>query len=171
LEHQRLAGGSGGKAKGIAPMELTTRGRYAVMAMADLALHSAEGPVALAAIAERQRLSLAYLEQLFQRLRQAGLVVSVRGRSGGYRLARPAEAIHVLEILGAVSEGTRMTRCRGEGEAGCLGEDRCLTHHLWSVLGAHIASFLARVSLADVLSGEGLSSAADARPIERMAAE
>lgn len=134
-------------------MELTTRGRYAVMAMADLARNGAGEPVALAAIAERQKLSLAYLEQLFARLRRAELVVSARGRSGGYRLGRPASQIAVADILNAVAEETRMTRCSGEGEQGCLGESRCLTHNLWQALGTHIAAFLSSVTLDEVVRG------------------
>jgi len=134
-------------------MELTTRGRYAVMAMADLALHDAAEPVALTAIAERQRLSLSYLEQLFGRLRRAELVVSARGRAGGYRLGRPAGAITISEILAAVEEETRMTRCGGDGEAGCLGETRCITHGLWQALGEHIARFFDGVTLEDVVKG------------------
>ncbi len=139
-------------------MELTTRGRYAVMAMADLARHGAQGPgagepVALAAIADRQKLSLAYLEQLFARLRRADIVVSARGRSGGYKLGRAASEITIADILTAVEEETRMTRCSGEGDVGCLGETRCITHGLWQALGAHIAEFFNSVTLQDVIDG------------------
>lgn len=139
-------------------MELTTRGRYAVMAMADLARQCAGQagggePVALAAIAERQKLSLAYLEQLYARLRRAGIVVSARGRSGGYTLGRPAAEISIADILTAVEEETRMTRCSGEGDVGCLGETRCITHGLWQALGAHIAQFFTSVTLQDVIDG------------------
>jgi Rrf2 family iron-sulfur cluster assembly transcriptional regulator len=133
-------------------VELTTKGRYAVMAMADLAKFGGEGAVPLSAIAERQHLSLAYLEQIFVHLRRAGLVESARGRSGGYRLGRPAKDIAIAEIMAAVDEETRMTRC-GNGSAGCLGEERCLTHGLWDALGAQIAGFLASVSLQQVLEG------------------
>ena len=134
-------------------MELTTRGRYAVMAMADLARHGAGEPLALAAIAERQKLSLAYLEQLFARLRRADLIVSARGRSGGYKLGRAAREITIADILSAVEEETRMTRCSGEGDAGCLGETRCITHGLWQALGQHIAQFFQTVTLQDVIEG------------------
>lgn len=134
-------------------MELTTRGRYAVMAMADLARHGDGEPVALAAIAERQKLSLAYLEQLYARLRRAGIVVSARGRSGGYTLGRPAAEISIADILTAVEEETRMTRCSGEGDVGCLGDTRCITHGLWQALGAHIAQFFSSVTLQDVIDG------------------
>ncbi len=108
-------------------MELNTKARYAVMAMADLAKHGDEGAIPLSAIAERQNLSLAYLEQIFLRLRRAGLVASARGRAGGYVLVRPAPEIPVASILKAVEEETRMTRCL-DGDVGCLGDQRCLTH-------------------------------------------
>ena len=141
-------------------MELNTRGRYAVMAMADLAKHTAPHQRAavaveampLSEIAERQQISLPYLEQLFQRLRKAGLVESVRGRSGGYALSMEPSAIRISTILSAVEEPMRMTRCR-EGEAGCVANDRCLTHDLWNALGNHIAAFLDGVTLRDVLEG------------------
>ncbi len=141
-------------------MELNTKGRYAVMAMADIAhqavsqafVADADGAVPLSAIAERQHISLAYLEQLFGKLRRAGLVESARGRSGGYRLARAASAITVAEIMNAVEEGIRMTRCSGDG-APCLPSERCITHGLWDALGAHINSFLAGVTLQQVIEG------------------
>lgn len=137
---------------GARSLELNTKGRYAVMAMADLAKYGGSEAVPLSAIADRQRLSLAYLEQLFQRLRKAGLVASARGRSGGYALARVASEISVAEVMAAVEEGTRMTRCLDE-EVGCLGEQQCLTHGLWSALGSQIATFLAGVTLQDVVDG------------------
>lgn len=133
-------------------MELNTKGRYAVMAMADIAKHGGDDAVPLSAVAERQQLSLAYLEQIFLRLRRAELVSSARGRSGGYRLSKPADEIFVSEIMRAVEERTRMTRCMDGGE-GCMGPDRCLTHNLWFALGGHISSFLASVTLKDVLAG------------------
>lgn len=133
-------------------MELNTKGRYAVMAMADLAKHQGDAAVPLSQIADRQQLSLSYLEQIFLRLRRAGLVESARGRSGGYRLGRSPEAIKVGEVMAAVEEETRMTRCM-DGGIGCLGEERCLTHNLWHGLGGHIAAFLWNVSLAEVLGG------------------
>lgn len=153
-------------------MELNTKGRYAVMALADLAKQGGAGAVPLSAVAERQQLSLAYLEQIFQRLRRAGLVESARGRTGGYVLARPAGEIHVAEIMAAVEEETRMTRCL-DGGTGCLGEERCLTHGLWHALGGHIAAFLSNVSLQEVLDGippEKLAPKSD-RPIGWLAAE
>jgi Rrf2 family iron-sulfur cluster assembly transcriptional regulator len=134
-------------------VELNTKGRYAVMAMADLAKHVDNGAaVPLSTIADRQNLSLAYLEQIFLRLRRAGLVASARGRAGGYVLARPAPLIAIAEILKAVEEETRMTRCL-DGDVGCLGDQRCLTHGLWHALGGHISAFLEKVSLQEVLDG------------------
>jgi len=134
-------------------VELTTRGRYAVMAMADLAKHGQFDPMPLSAIAERQNLSVAYLEQIFLKLRRAGLVESERGRAGGYRLARAAGEIMVADVMHAVEEDTRMTRCHGDIGVGCVGEHRCLTHGLWDALGDHIHGFLAQVSLGDLLAG------------------
>lgn len=124
------------------------------MAMADLAKFGKDGSVPLSAIAERQQLSIAYLEQIFLKLRRSGLVESERGRAGGYKLARPASAISVVEIMSAVQEDTRMTRCSGEEGSGCVGEHRCLTHGLWHALGNHIRGFLAHISLEDVLTGD-----------------
>ncbi|MCL4764767.1 MAG: Rrf2 family transcriptional regulator [Hyphomicrobiaceae bacterium] len=137
------------------------------MAMADLAQYEGEAAVPLSAIAERQHLSIAYLEQIFLRLRRAGLVESARGRTGGYRLGRPASDIMVVEILTAVEEETRMTRCMGEDAVGCLGEGKCLTHNLWHALGDHIRGFLSIVSLREVLDGVPASKLAH-RPAHRM---
>jgi Rrf2 family protein len=134
-------------------LELNTRGRYAVTAMADLAKFGAGGAVPLSAIAERQHISLAYLEQLFAKLRRAGLVESERGRAGGYRLGRPADGISVGEIMRAVEEGIRMTRCAGEDSAPCIPGKRCLTHGLWDALGDQIAWFLDGVTLREVIDG------------------
>ncbi len=146
---------------GARAVELNTRGRYAVMAMADLAKYGTERAVALGEIAERQELSEAYLGQIFAQLRQAGLVESVRGRSGGYQLGRPAAQIMVADVMAAVDERTRMTRCAMGANAGCVGEERCLTHGLWAALGRHIELFLADVSLQDVVdNGPALQFAA-----------
>jgi Rrf2 family transcriptional regulator, iron-sulfur cluster assembly transcription factor len=134
-------------------VELNTRGRYAVTAMADLARYGAESALALPMIAERQQISLAYLEQLFLKLRRAGLVESARGRSGGYRLGRPASMISVAQIMAAVDEDTRMTRCHGEQAKPCLAGQRCLTHGLWDALGEQIAAFLENVTLQEVIEG------------------
>ncbi len=132
-------------------MRLGTKGRYAVMAMADLARHGRERAVTLAEIAGRQEISQAYLEQLFAALRRRGLVASVRGPGGGYRLGRSAELISVVEVVRAVDEPLTATRCEGV-RTGCLGGgERCATHDLWDALGAHISQFLAEVSLEDVV--------------------
>jgi Rrf2 family iron-sulfur cluster assembly transcriptional regulator len=135
-------------------MRLSTKGRYAVMAMADLARREGgpERAVALADIAARQEISLSYLEQLFARLRRRGLVQSARGPGGGYRLARTAEATTIAEIVHAVDEPLRATRC-GAGKGCMLKGERCLTHDLWEDLGHRIEDYLASVSLADVVGG------------------
>jgi Rrf2 family iron-sulfur cluster assembly transcriptional regulator len=136
-------------------MQLSTKGRYAVMAMTDLAGQAPGRAVALAEIAERQQLSLAYLEQLFARLRRRGLVMSVRGPGGGYRLARGADATTVADVVTAVDEPLRATRCGGHGAVGgcMMGGARCLTHDLWEETGRQIYDYLSSVSLADVLAG------------------
>jgi len=136
-------------------MRLSTKGRYAVMAMADLARRQsdAERAVALAEIAARQEISLSYLEQLFARLRRKGLVNSARGPGGGYRLARTAEATSIAEIVHAVDEPLRATRCASLGKGCMLKGERCLTHDLWEDLGNRIEDYLASVSLADVIGG------------------
>lgn len=136
-------------------MKLGTRGRYAVMAMADLARRADHNAVTLADIAERQEISLSYLEQLFARLRRGGLVQSARGPGGGYRLAREPEQTNIAEIVNAVDEPLRATRCSGRDPAvGCMMRgERCLTHDLWDEMGQQIESYLASVSLADVISG------------------
>ena len=134
-------------------MRLSTKGRYAVMALVDLAREGAAGPVTLAEIAARQAISLSYLEQLFARLRRKGLVQSARGPGGGYRLARPAGEIAVAEVVVAVDEPLKVTRCVA-GARGCMpGGERCLTHDLWEELGRQIHGYLAGVSLADVAAG------------------
>ena len=132
-------------------MQLSSKGRYAVMAMADLARHSDGNAVRLAAISERQQLSLAYLEQLFVKLRRAGLVESMRGPGGGYRLAHDAHDIMISAIMEAVEEPVKMTRCHLDDSIGCVGDNRCLTHDLWRALGDHIVGFLGGVSLGDVV--------------------
>lgn len=132
-------------------MRLSTKGRYAVMAMVDLATHSAGKPVALADVADRQEISLSYLEQLFGKLRKGGLVKSVRGPGGGYLLARPAADTRVSDIIMAVDEPISTTRCHSGSPMGChLNKSRCLTHDLWEELGNQIYLFLSAVSLADI---------------------
>jgi Rrf2 family iron-sulfur cluster assembly transcriptional regulator len=134
-------------------MRLSTKGRYAVMAMTDLARNGGDKAVSLAEIARRQEISLSYLEQLFGRLRRGGLVRSVRGPGGGYRLARGAGETWIADIVLAVDEPIRATRCAGKGSPrGCMiGGERCLTHDLWERLGEEIEHYLARVSLEDVI--------------------
>lgn len=132
-------------------MQLSTKGRYAVMALADLAREGEGSVVRLATISERQNISLHYLEQLFLKMRRAGIVVSVRGPGGGYGLARPCEEIRIIEIMTAVDEPVKMTRCSGDAELGCIGDHRCLTHDLWDALGEQIIAFLDGVTLGDVV--------------------
>ena len=130
-------------------MKLTTKGRYAVTAMLDLALHKEQGPVNLADISSRQGISLSYLEQLFSRLRKQGLVVSSRGPGGGYLLGKPVQDISVSDVICAVDENVDATRCAGKQN--CQGEDRCLTHDLWQELSEQITNFLGGISLADLI--------------------
>jgi len=137
-------------------MRLSTKGRYAVMAMADLArrqVESAERAVALSDIAARQEISLSYLEQLFARLRRQGLVKSHRGPGGGYRLARAAAATSIAEIVLAVDEPLRATRCGAKSPGCMMNGERCLTHDLWEETGRQIEAWLASVSLEDVVAG------------------
>jgi len=134
-------------------MNLSTKGRYAVMAMVDLASHSSGRPVALNEIAQRQEISLSYLEQLFARLRRGGLVLSARGPGGGYRLARPADETRISDIMIAVDEPLKATRCEIGSSRGCTGQQgRCVTHDLWEELGRQIHIFLSSVTLADVVN-------------------
>jgi Rrf2 family iron-sulfur cluster assembly transcriptional regulator len=133
-------------------VKLSTKGRYAVMAMVDLAVNSNGSPVALADIADRQEISLSYLEQLFGRLRKGGLVKSVRGPGGGYLLARPTQQTRVSDIILAVDEPIQTTRCAPGSPAGCHNhKGRCLTHDLWEELGNQIYLYLSSVSLNDVV--------------------
>ncbi|HTQ76999.1 MAG TPA: Fe-S cluster assembly transcriptional regulator IscR [Burkholderiales bacterium] len=131
-------------------MRLTTKGRFAVTAMVDLSMRQSRGPVTLAAISERQHISLSYLEQLFGKLRRAKLVNSVRGPGGGYNLARPAGGITVAEIIGAVDEPIDATQCGGKEN--CNDDRRCVTHDLWATLNQKMNDYLSSVSLADVVS-------------------
>ncbi len=130
-------------------MKLTTRGRYAVTAMLDLALHNGQGPISLADISSRQEISLSYLEQLFAKLRHGKLVRSVRGPGGGYCLALPIEQINVADIIDAVNETTDATSCGGKGD--CQRGEVCLTHHLWDDLSQQIHQFLNSISLASLM--------------------
>ncbi|MDH3316989.1 MAG: Fe-S cluster assembly transcriptional regulator IscR [Gammaproteobacteria bacterium] len=130
-------------------MKLTTKGRYAVTAMLDLAIHDDAGPVALSDIAQRQGISLSYLEQLFARLRKRGLVRSVRGPGGGYQLGRETSDIAVSDVIWAVDEMVDATRCAGREN--CQGEERCLTHDLWNDLSQQIREFLSGIDLAELV--------------------
>ena len=134
-------------------MKLNTKGRYAVMAMADIARCGEGKAIPMAQIAKRQHISLPYLEQLFSKLRREGLVSSMRGPGGGYILSRPASKIFVGEIMQAVGEPVKMTRCNRdeEGAGGCVGDSDCITHNLWNALSDHIYSFLGSISLQDVI--------------------
>ncbi|MBY0502225.1 MAG: Rrf2 family transcriptional regulator [Alphaproteobacteria bacterium] len=132
-------------------MKLGTKGRYAVMAMVDLAFYSEGKPLSLTEIAERQALPISYLEQLFLKLRQKGFVMSTRGHQGGYTLAKEAASIRISEILEAIGEPIETTRCKEESELGCLGtKGQCLTHALWAGLGRQMQQYLNGISLADV---------------------
>ena len=137
-------------------MRLTTRGRYAVTAMLDLALHYDRGPVSLAEIADRQGISQSYLEQLFARLRRNGLVDGLRGPGGGYKLGRPSTAISVADVIDAVNETVDATRCGGKRN--CQGEQRCLTHDLWENLSNQIRDFLGSVSLDQLVRQRGVQT-------------
>ncbi|RUO23613.1 Fe-S cluster assembly transcriptional regulator IscR [Aliidiomarina iranensis] len=131
-------------------MRLTSKGRYAVTAMLDVALHKDKGPVPLADISERQGISLSYLEQLFARLRRSGIVSSVRGPGGGYQLGREASEISVASVIHAVDESIDATRCQGKSD--CHGGARCLTHSLWSGLSERIDEFLSAITLAELVA-------------------
>ena len=139
-------------------MRLTTKGRYAVTAMLDLAIHHGNGPIALADIAQRQGISLSYLEQLFSRLRKRTLVSSVRGPGGGYNLARRASDIHIAEVIAAVDENVDTTRCGGAHN--CQNEGPCLTHDLWHDLSTRIYDYLNRISLQDLVDRKGVQDGA-----------
>ncbi|WP_234086684.1 Rrf2 family transcriptional regulator [Azonexus sp. R2A61] len=139
-------------------MRLTTKGRFAVTAMMDLALRGEGGPVALASIADRQNISLSYLEQLFGKLRRYKLVDSVRGPGGGYCISRPLDKVSVAEIIRAVDEQLDATQCGGNEN--CHGVEPCMTHELWSTLNAKMFEYLASVSLSDLIEREQQKAAA-----------
>jgi Rrf2 family iron-sulfur cluster assembly transcriptional regulator len=130
-------------------MRLTTKGRFAVTAMVDLAMRQSRGPVTLAAISERQHISLSYLEQLFGKLRRRQLVSSVRGPGGGYNLAQPAADVSVADIVTAVDEPLDATQCGGKEN--CADDKRCMTHDLWATLNTKMHEYLSSVSLADLV--------------------
>ncbi|TXH77681.1 MAG: Rrf2 family transcriptional regulator [Thiothrix sp.] len=131
-------------------MKLSTKGRYAVTAMMDLAIHDYEGPVTLTDISNCQGISLSYLEQLFAKLRKAGLVEGVRGPGGGYRLGKPASQISIADIISAVDENIDATRC--QGNADCQSGEKCLTHQLWTDLSKSLYEFLDGLTLANFIN-------------------
>ena len=140
-------------------MRLTTKGRYAVTAMLDLALHAQRGPVSLADISERQGISLSYLEQLFAKLRRGTLVTRVRGPGGGYQLSRDMQDIHFAQVIDAVNGSVDATRCQGQGD--CHSGDICLTHHLWCDLSEQIHTFLSGITLADLVARNEIQAVAN----------
>lgn len=140
-------------------MKLTSKGRYAVTAILDLAFHLKEGPVSLAHISKRQDISLSYLEQLFTRLRKHKLVRSTRGPGGGYSLTRSADRIAVAEVIAAVDEVVDSTRC--SGAINCHDGQQCLTHELWNDLSQQILGFLGEITLQDLLEDEAIRSVAE----------
>lgn len=133
-------------------MRLTTKGRFAVTALLDVALSNGVEPVSLSAVAQRQDISLSYLEQLFGKLRRSGLVNSVRGPGGGYMLSRPMSDISVAQIIAAVDESIDARQC--EGKEDCKGGEKCMTHHLWMDLNHKMFDFLSSVSLADLVKDQ-----------------
>ena len=146
-------------------MKLTTRGRYAVTAMLDLAINGGPQPVSLADISGRQEISLSYLEQLFAKLRRGKLVTSARGPGGGYRLARSGTDIFVAQIIDAVDEAVDVTNCQGKGN--CHQGETCLTHDLWADLSGQIHDFLSQISLGDLMERRQRERGAS-RPVEGM---
>jgi len=136
-------------------MRLTTKGRYAVTAMLDLALHNERRPISLSEISERQSISLSYLEQLFARLKREGLVASTRGPGGGYRLNRKADAIDIATVISAVDELVG-NRCADIKKSPCGHDSKCLTHDLWHGLSEQIHDFLTGISLADLMQRKGI---------------
>ena len=153
-------------------MRLTTKGRFAVTAMIDVAIRCGDGPVTLAGISERQKISLSYLEQLFGKLRRAKLVSSVRGPGGGYTLASTPQEISVSSIVSAVDEAIDATQCGGKEN--CHDERRCMTHDLWATLNEKMNEYLSSVTLADLVahqSGKQVAVIKDFRqPAEKVAA-
>ena len=133
-------------------MKLTTKGRYAVMAMADLALFKDKGPISLKDISLRQNISLAYLEQIFIKLKNKNLVKSIRGAKGGYELQIPSDEIKISNIISAVDEQVKMLNCKKESKKGCNNKStKCITHNLWDQLDEHINNFFEKVKLQDLV--------------------
>lgn len=135
----------------IKKMKLGTKARYAVMGVVDVALYAHGRPVPLSMIAHRQEISIPYLEQLFHKLKRRGILESVRGAAGGYRLGRPPQHITIMDIIAAVDEPLHATRCVPRETDGCMSQgSRCIVHHLWDRLGHHIQDYLASVTVADL---------------------
>ena len=139
-------------------MKLTSKGRYAVTAMLDVALHSQQGPVSLYDISVRQEISLSYLEQLFSKLRKQALVESIRGPGGGYRLGKNANDIAVGEVIAAVNESIDATKCNGKAD--CQGGEKCLTHNLWQDLSDRISNFLHSITLGELMAKQDIKTIA-----------
>ena len=144
-------------------MKMSTKGRYAVMAMIDIGEHAQGKPVSLGEIADRQDISQEYLEQLFGKLRRANLVASSRGPGGGYMLARDPAEINISEVILAVDEPLSVTRCAGDAVPGCVKGERCNSHDLWSSMGRQMMTFLDSITLDDVVSKRNLALAASIR--------
>ncbi|NMP30966.1 Fe-S cluster assembly transcriptional regulator IscR [Thalassotalea sp. M1531] len=149
-------------------MKLTSKGRYAVTAMLDVAIHAASGPVPLADISERQGISLSYLEQLFSKLRKHGLVSSVRGPGGGYRLGMCSAQIAVADVISAVDESVDATKCMGKGN--CQGGHQCLTHNLWADLSNRIEEFLKNITLSELVEQRDVKSVSERQDGQQLAA-
>ena len=149
-------------------MRLTTKGRYAVTAMLDLAIHGDDGPISLADISERQGISLSYLEQLFAKLRRNELVRSVRGPGGGYQLSRAQKEINVAQVIDAVNESVDATGCGHN--TGCQDGVTCLTHHLWCDLSTQIHDFLSQISLADLMARKDVQTVAQRQDRQHLSA-
>jgi len=146
-------------------VRLTTKGRYAVTAMLDLAFHSQTRPVTLTDIATRQTISLSYLEQLFARLRRAGMVIGVRGPGGGYKLSREPKDVNIADIIAAVDEQIDSTKCNGKGD--CQNGKACLTHDLWLGLSEQIQTYLRGISLGELLERHSIQAVADRQDLEQ----
>lgn len=147
-------------------MRLTTKGRFAVTAMIDLALHGSQGPVTLAEISARQKISLSYLEQLFGKLRRHSLVSSVRGPGGGYCLSKPTDDVSVADIIQAVDEPIDATQCHGKEN--CRDDQKCITHDLWASLNTHIFDYLRAVTLGSLVRKQQQKAAAGAVTVIQM---
>ncbi|MBD3646080.1 MAG: Rrf2 family transcriptional regulator [Pseudomonadales bacterium] len=150
-------------------MRITTKAHYAVTALLDLALNEGAGPISLPDVAARQGISLSYLEQLFARLKRHGLVISSRGRGGGYRLGKPPADISIAEVADVMDESIDTTRCAGRGD--CQQGETCLTHHLWMDLSGHIYDFLDGISLADLIDRKDLILARSPQAVEQESEE